>query len=259
MKITQTPSPNFNERKASVDMLVLHYTGMESGEAALERMRDAQAEVSAHYMVWEDGQISQLVEEDKRAWHAGVGSWQADTDLNSCSVGIEIVNGGHNVPLPDGGLPPYSEAQIAAVIALSATIVSRHDIPQARIVGHSDIAPARKEDPGEHFPWARLADAGVGLWPAQPEGLSEGLQMIGRGLGTDDKGAPVERLQEMLARIGFGLEAGGEYDASTEACVLAFQRRWVPHRLTGQADLETLARVMAVRQLVENGDGRNSV
>ena len=119
MNIEQAPSPNFNDRKTKVDMLVLHYTGMETGQAALERMLDAQAEVSAHYMVWEDGRVNQLVDEDKRAWHAGVGSWQGDTDLNSCSVGIEIVNGGHNVPCPDGSLPPYPSLQLDTVIALS--------------------------------------------------------------------------------------------------------------------------------------------
>lgn len=251
MKITQAPSPNFNDRKAPVDMLVLHYTGMESGGVALERMQNATAEVSAHYMVWEDGQVSQLVDEHKRAWHAGVGSWQGDADLNSCSVGIEIVNGGHNVPLDDGRLPPYPEAQIAAVIALSAAIIARHNIPQARIVGHSDIAPARKEDPGEHFPWATLAEAGIGVWPKVANGPDGPPLLIGRGLCKDDTGAPVERLQEMLARIGYGLEVSAQYDAHTEAVVQAFQRRWMQARLTGQADLETLRTIMAVRGLVE--------
>ena len=157
MKIIQSPSPNFNDRKAPVDMLVLHYTGMETGQAALERMLDAEAEVSAHYMIWEDGKVNQLVDEDKRAWHAGVGSWQGDTDLNSCSVGIEIVNGGHNVPLADGSLPPYPDAQIKAVIELSKAIIGRHKIPQARIVGHSDIcllytSPSPRDQRGSRMP-----------------------------------------------------------------------------------------------------------
>ena len=215
-------------------------------------MLDAEAEVSAHYLVWEDGRVNQLVEEGKRAWHAGVGSWQGDTDLNSCSVGIEIVNGGHNVPLADGSLPPYPDAQIEAVLALSRTIITRHKIPQTRIVGHSDIAPARKEDPGEHFPWRQLAEAGIGVWPAQAEDTPGSLQLIGRGLGAGDTGAPVERLQEMLARIGYGIAANGAYDDETQACVLAFQRRWLPARLTGQADLETLRRIMAVEQGFRN-------
>lgn len=258
MKIAQTPSPNFNARKAPIDMLVLHYTGMASGEAALERMRDAGAEVSAHYMVWEDGRVSQLVDEANRAWHAGVGSWQGDTDLNSCSVGIEIVNGGHNVPLANGSLPPYPEAQMDAVIGLSGAIVARHRIPQSRIVGHADIAPLRKEDPGEHFPWAKLAEAGLGLWPKrreEGEGRGDGPLLIGRGLGADDKGAPVERLQEMLCRIGYGLDVNGDYDDGTQATVRAFQRRWAQARLTGQADLETLALIMAVKTEVERLDG----
>jgi len=251
LKIVQTPSPNFNDRKAPVDMLVLHYTGMESGEAALERMLDVDAEVSAHYMVWEDGRVSQLVDEAKRAWHAGIGSWQGDTDLNSCSVGIEIVNGGHNVPLADGRLPPYPEAQIEAVIALSRTIVRQHNVAPSRIVGHSDIAPARKEDPGEHFPWGRLADEGVGLWPNLAGGPDGAPLLIGRGLCRGDQGAPVERLQEMLARIGYGLEVSGEYDEASETTVRAFQRRWVQARLTGQADMATLKTIMAVQALVE--------
>ena len=157
MQTDRVESPNFNARRHALDMLVLHYTGMESGEAALQRMCDPAAEVSAHYMVWEDGRITQLVQEDQRAWHAGVSRWQDDDDLNSRSIGIEIVNGGHDVPLPNGRLPPYPDAQIAAVIALSKDILSRHAIRPSRIVGHSDIAPARKIDPGEHFPWDRLA------------------------------------------------------------------------------------------------------
>jgi len=220
MKIEQTPSPNFNDRKAPLDMLVLHYTGMESGEAALAR---------------------------------------SDTDLNSCSVGIEIVNGGHNVPLADGSLPPYSEAQIDAVIELSKAIVARHAIAQSRIVGHSDIAPARKEDPGEHFPWARLAGAGIGLWPEIAEKLDGAPLLIGRGLGRGDNGPPVRRLQDMLARIGYGLNASEHYDAATEATVLAFQRRWMPDRLTGQTDMETLRMIMAMKILIEDVHGANHI
>lgn len=251
MKIDQIPSPNFNDRKAPVDMLVLHYTGMESGQAALDHMCKASAQVSAHYMIWEDGRVTQLVDEAKRAWHAGIGCWQGDTDLNSCSVGIEIVNGGHNVPLVDGSLPPFPDTQIEAVISLSKAIMARHTISQTRIVGHSDIAPSRKADPGEHFPWARLAAAGIGLWPEIANGADGGPLLIGRGLGKGDDGAPVRRLQEMLARIGYGLDATGLYEDIMEATVLAFQRRWCPARLTGQADMDTLRTIMAVLALVE--------
>ncbi|MDP1556502.1 MAG: N-acetylmuramoyl-L-alanine amidase, partial [Hyphomonas sp.] len=136
MRLEETPSPNHDERRHKVDLLVLHYTGMQSGQAALDRMRDPEAKVSAHYMVWEDGRIARLVEESRRAWHAGVSTWQGDDDLNSRSVGIEIVNGGHDFPLPDRQLPPYPDAQIEAVIELAGQIILRHAIPQVRIVGH---------------------------------------------------------------------------------------------------------------------------
>jgi len=232
MKIEALPSPNFNDRKFDVDMLVLHYS---------------EAEVSAHYMVWEDGRIVQLVGEDKRAWHAGVSSWQGDNDLNSRSIGIEIVNGGHDWPLAGGGLPPYPNVQIEAVIALCQGILSRWDIPQSRIVGHSDIAPVRKDDPGEHFPWARLAGAGVGLWLEAVE--AEALTLMGRGLGQGDDGAPVERLQNMLSEIGYTLDHTGLYDAQTEAVTRAFQRRWVQDQVTGQADLRTLRTIGSVHAL----------
>tara|TARA_R110002020_G_scaffold83397_2_gene207352 strand:- start:263369 stop:264118 length:750 start_codon:yes stop_codon:yes gene_type:complete len=245
MQVEQVPSPNFNARKHKVDMLVLHYTGMESGEAALTRMCDPSAEVSAHYMVWEDGRITQLVAEDQRAWHAGVSLWQGDTDLNSRSIGIEIVNGGHDVPLSDGTLPPYPDAQIEALIALCTGILSRHDIPASRVVAHSDIAPARKTDPGEHFPWARLAAAGIGLWPSSaPLSLDESSLMPG------DNGPAVSDLQNMLRAIGYGLEANGAYDEVTRLVISAFQRRYVPDQITGAADPETLERIANVYGLI---------
>jgi N-acetylmuramoyl-L-alanine amidase len=244
VKIEAVPSPNFNDRKHPVDMLVLHYTGMESGQAALDRMTDATAEVSAHYMVWEDGNIAQMVGEDKRAWHAGVSSWQGDGDLNSRSIGIEIVNGGHDWPLEDGKLQPFPKVQIAAVIELCQGVLSRWDIPVSRIVGHSDIAPDRKDDPGEHFPWRRLAAAGVGFVPEETR--SDALNLMGRGLGASDKGAAVMRLQKSLVAIGYGLEATGAYDALTQKTVTAFQRRWVQDRVSGDTDLLTLAMITAV-------------
>lgn len=226
-------------------MLVLHYTGMETGQAALDRMRDEAAEVSAHYMVWEDGRVVQLVGEDKRAWHAGVSSWQGDGDLNSRAIGVEIVNGGHDWPLANGALPPYPQAQIDAVIALCQGILSRWTIPVPRIVGHADIAPTRKADPGEHFPWATLAANGIGYVPS--EDASDRLQMMGRGLGRSDKGAPIVRLQDALVAIGYGLEVTGKFDEPTRATVTAFQRRWVQDRVSGEADLLTLRRIEQVR------------
>jgi len=253
MKIEAYPSPNFNDRKHPIDMLVFHYTGMETGQQALDRMCDPAAEVSAHYMVWEDGRVVQLVGEDKRAWHAGVSSWQGDDDLNSRSIGIEIVNGGHDWPLADDVLPPYPEVQIEAVIDLSQGIQERWSIPFNRIVGHSDIAPRRKPDPGEHFPWDRLARAGIGLWP-QPLMNDQGVEtaephLIGRGLGRGDTIEAVKRMQGTLAEIGYTLNPSGRYDEPTEAVVQAFQRRFVQDQVTGQADLRTLHMIELVQAL----------
>jgi N-acetylmuramoyl-L-alanine amidase len=251
VKIEAVPSPNFNDRKFPVDMLVLHYTGMESGQAALDRMCDAEAEVSAHYMVWEDGRIAQMVGEDKRAWHAGVSSWQGDTDLNSRSIGIEIVNCGHEFPLVDGSLEPFPPEQIKAVIELCQGILSRWNIPPSRIVGHSDIAPLRKEDPGEHFPWKHLSKAGIGFVPNAP---TEGLNLIGRGLGVTDQGEAVERLQADLKAIGYDLEITGVYDNTAQKMVMAFQRRWVQDRVSGDADMLTLRRIAQVHEAYSKGN-----
>jgi len=246
MKIEAQPSPNFNDRKHPVDMLVLHYTGMESGQEALDRMCDAEAEVSAHYMIWEDGRIVQLVGEDKRAWHAGLSSWQGDGDLNSRSIGIEIVNGGHDWPLESGLLSPYPEPQIEALIELCTGILSRWDIPQSRIVGHSDIAPARKDDPGEHFPWDRLARAGIGAWPESGQAnLAE--QVI--ELRAGDQSEAVSSLQNTLADVGYEITATGSYDDATKAVIRAFQRRWVQDQVTGQADKRTRKMINLVHPL----------
>ena len=246
MNITFTASPNFNERTSEVSMIVLHYTGMETGEAALERMCDPEAKVSAHFMVWEDGKVSQLVGEDKRAWHAGVGGWQGDTDINSCSIGIEIVNGGHNFPLAGGALPPYPEIQIESLIALCDYLRATHVVPHTRIVGHSDIAPARKDDPGEHFPWRTLADNGLGIWPEIDTDIEKETLLIGTGLLPGDSGAPVSRLQAELKAIGYGIKETGSYDESTGHVVRAFQRHWVQDRISGHADLTTLRMISAV-------------
>jgi len=248
MRLIQRPSPNFNDRRESLDMLVLHYTGMESAQAAEARLCDPAAEVSAHYVVREDGTVVYMVPEDKRAWHAGVARWQGEGDLNSRSIGVEIVNGGHDVPLADGTLPPFPRVQIAAVISLSRAILSRHDIPQTRIVGHSDIAPARKRDPGEHFPWKTLSDAGIGLWPNPVPDL-DGSTVRGPGLQPGDRDPSVERMQAMLLSIGYDLSVTGAYDPDTEAVVTAFQRRWRPEQVTGQADLSCLAMIASVRAL----------
>jgi N-acetylmuramoyl-L-alanine amidase len=232
-------SPNHGERKgADVDALVLHYTGMDSGEAALARLCDPATEVSAHYLVWEDGRIHQLVPEARRAWHAGQSFWAGERDMNAVSVGIEIVNAGH-----DGGLPPYPDSQIAALIALCHDIRARHDIPQRRILAHSDIAPSRKQDPGEHFPWSRLARGGIGHWvtphPIDGSGILHGL---------GDSGNDVLDLQATLAAYGYDVDLDGKFGPQTEAAVAAFQRHFRPTSVDGGADrstLDTLREVLA--------------
>ncbi|MEN0651478.1 MULTISPECIES: N-acetylmuramoyl-L-alanine amidase [Hyphobacterium] len=219
MTITDLPSPNFNDRKSPVRFVVLHYTGMETGQAAIDRLRDPEAGVSAHYVVEEDGRTLRLVPEDKRAWHAGVGEWCGETDMNSASIGIEIVNGGH-----DFGLPDYPDPQIAAVIELVQDILERHDLPPAAVIGHSDLAPGRKQDPGERFPWRKLADVGAAIWPFPID-------------------APSDDVESDLSTIGYGFSAG------LPAVVEAFQRRFRPSAVTGKADEETLSLIRAVAEI----------
>ena len=239
--ITEAPSPNFDARRAPPDMLVLHYTGMQTAQAAIDRLRDPQARVSAHYVIDEDGSILRLVPEERRAWHAGKGAWQGETDCNHASIGIEIVNPGHEF-----GYRAFPEAQVAAVIDLVADIRSRWAIPDARIIGHSDLAPDRKEDPGELFPWKRLAGEGHGLWfePAQ-----ERVAALGAPLGVGDQGIGVIVLRAGLHRLGYGLKPGGDYDDETRLTVAAFQRHWRQGRVDGVADGETRATLMGVLQL----------
>jgi N-acetylmuramoyl-L-alanine amidase len=210
---------------------------MESGAAALSRMCDAAAKVSAHYMVEEDGRIYRLVSEDKRAWHAGVSEWAGERNINSASIGIEIVNGGHDWPLVGGALPPYPDVQINAVIALCKDIMARRAVSPQNILGHSDIAPARKIDPGEHFPWAGLAAAGVGLWPHRRD---EDMRILFEP-GDRDRGVAI--LQSGLAQIGYGARVTGEYDAPTQEIISALQRRFRPARIDGIVDIETMSLV----------------
>jgi len=228
------PSPNFDARRAPPDMIVLHYTGMADGPAALARLTDPEAKVSAHYMVEEDGRIFALVPEARRAWHAGRSFWKGDTDINAASVGVEIVNPGHDL-----GYRSFPEVQIAAVIGLVADIRSRWTIPDARILGHSDVAPDRKTDPGELFPWSALAAAGHGLWAEPPPAP-------GAPLGDGDEGLGVLTLQAALGRLGYDSPRTGRYDTALALVVTAFQRHWRPARVDGIADGETRARLMAL-------------
>ncbi len=213
-------------------MVVLHYTGMESGEAALARLRDPAAKVSAHYLIEEDGRIFALVAEERRAWHAGVSFWKGERDVNAVSIGIELVNPGH-----DWGYRPFPAPQIEALIALLDGVRGRWAIPDGRIVGHSDVAPERKIDPGELFDWAALARAGHGLWVEPPPSP-------GAPLSIGDEGTGVFALQAGLTRLGYDCAPSGHFDAHTAMIITAFQRHWRPARIDGVADGETRARLV---------------
>lgn len=232
-------SPNFGPRRDTLrpDMIVLHYTGMATGTGAEAWLCDPASEVSSHYLVHENGHIVQMVRESDRAWHAGKSSWFGRADINSCSIGIEIVNPGHSL-----GYLDFPRGQIDAVIGLCAGIAGRHSIAAERVLAHSDVAPGRKIDPGEKFPWRTLFAAGVGhLVAAAP---------VRRGavLKTGDTGADVEALQSMLALYGYGVEISGIFDRQTEIVVEAFQRHFRPRKVDGVADgstQRTLERLLA--------------
>lgn len=249
----QRPSPNFDARTRPIDLIVLHYTGMQNAEIALARLTDpapvagdypgpwqgpnvmkdaALATVSVHYVVDEDGKIYSLVPEEHRAWHAGRGSWEGEGDVNARSVGIEIVNGGH-----DFGLPDFTDKQIDAVIALIKDIFTRWPaLNPSRVVGHSDIAPERKADPGEKFPWQRLAEAGAAIWPdkAPPQPPADDV---------------ISRAQIQLAAFGYDVTQSAIIDTGTKAAIVAFQRRFRPSNLDGALDEETQNLIAAVAKL----------
>ena len=227
MRIVECRSPNHDDRPegAAIDMLVLHYTGMKTGEEALARLCDPAAKVSAHYTIDRDGRVYHHVPEERRAWHAGVAWWAGETNVNGRSIGIELVNPGHEF-----GYEPFADAQIEALIDLAGGILARHAIPAARVVGHSDVAPARKTDPGELFPWAQLADYGIGLWP---ERSAKALRL------------PVETA---LAEIGYGVPPAVDWPLAET--IAAFQRRFLPQAITGEADPETGRRIAAVHAAI---------
>lgn len=223
MDLIDRPSPNFDDRKRSVDILLMHYTGMPTGEEAMARLCDPAAKVSAHYTVEEDGRVFAHVDEAKRAWHAGVSCWKGEDDVNSRAIGIEIVNPGHEF-----GYRRFPASQIESVVTLSKDILSRHSVPRAHVLGHSDVAPARKEDPGELFPWSFLAEHGIGLWVEAPE---SGSDLVGEHSPT----GAVRELQELLARFGYCLNVDGQYGKQTRDVVTAFQRHFNPADI-GTAD-----------------------
>jgi len=231
------PSPNFDERTGlgHADMIVLHYTGMPDVEGAIAQLCTPGTDVSAHYIVLEDGRIVQSVPEAKRAWHAGVSFWAGEEDINSCSIGIEIINSGH-----DWGYPDFPLRQIAAVIALCRGIMLRRKIPSHRVLAHSDVAPARKKDPGEKFPWHSLANSGVGHW-VQPAPI-----VRGETLKLGSIGDAVAGLQAALAKYGYNVPTHGKFDGPTMEVVTAFQRHFRPARVDGIADHSTLSTLHAL-------------
>ncbi len=224
-------SPNYNARAedASPDMLILHYTGMRSAQDALERLCDPASQVSCHYVIDEAGKIYALVDEKLRAWHAGVSLWKGRRDINSYSIGIELVNPGH-----EWGYSFFPDSQIEALIFLCKDIATRYTIPNRHFLAHSDISPNRKQDPGEKFPWAHLARNGFGLW-TDPHPVGGG-----RYFQKGDEGQPIEALQGMLAIFGYDITINGIFDDQTEFVVMAFQRHYRPEKVDGIADDSTI-------------------
>lgn len=226
MRLVERPSPNHNERRdgAPIDILILHYTGMVDAESALSRLCDPAAKVSAHYTIDESGTVYRHVDETRRAWHAGVSYWAGERDINTRSIGIELVNPGHDL-----GYRDFPRAQMDALIELARGIVARHKIPPARVLAHSDVAPARKVDPGEKFDWAELARQGVGLFPMD--------------YPTFTQTPPIAELQAMLARFGYGSAATGILDDETRAVLSAFQRHYRPRKFSGMPDADSAGRL----------------
>lgn len=220
-RLVQCPSPNHDARPAGapVDMLVLHYTGMETADAALARLCDPVAKVSAHYTIDRQGCVYRHVAEERRAWHAGLSFWGGETNINGRAIGIELVNPGHEF-----GYQSFPSRQIASLMELSREILARWPIPPHRVLGHSDVAPARKADPGELFPWAELAKDGIGLWP----------NAVKPGAAPDP-----QRFAQQLVRFGYGLPPAA--DASLETVITAFQRHFRPAKIDGVADEECAA------------------
>jgi N-acetylmuramoyl-L-alanine amidase len=242
MSVIKQPSPNHDARPAGtpIDMLVLHYTGMPTGAAALGRLCDASAKVSAHYVVEEDGRVFHLVDEKRRAWHAGIGSWRGHRDVNARSIGIEIVNPGHEF-----GYRAFPPRQMAALRDLAREIMGRHRIPARNVIAHSDAAPERKEDPGELFDWAYLAGKGVGVWPKPPRVTRA------RAFKPGDRDPAIADAQGKLARWGYDVPTSGELDKKTERVLVAFQRHFRQTRFDGQLDAETVALLDALLHAVD--------
>lgn len=235
-------SSNFDERAGGQkpDLVLLHYTNMATAEAAIDWLCDRASRVSCHYLIAEDGEITQMVEEEYRAWHAGKSFWAGCEDINSCSIGIEIANVG-----PDHDYPSFPDIQMEAVEALCHDIFSRHKIAPERVLAHSDVAPTRKQDPGEKFNWQRLHEVGIGLW-VEPEPIEDC-----EGFKSGDTSKHILNLQSALSTYGYGLKITGTYDAQTSHVVTAFQRHFRQQRVDGIADYSTLQTLFNLLQLME--------
>jgi N-acetylmuramoyl-L-alanine amidase len=234
------PSPNFGPRRNGIrpSILLLHYTGVQTAAQAIDWLTTVESQVSCHYAIDENGAITQMVAEEMRAWHAGEAMWAGETDVNSASIGIEIHNPGH-----DFGYPDFPEVQLNAVEALSKDIIARHRIRAERVLAHSDVAPARKQDPGEKFPWSRLAVTGIGHW-VEPAPVIAAEP----GMGVGVAGPLVADVQALLARYGYGIDATGVIDGKTEQVAAAFQRHFRQSRVDGcidQSTITTLERLLA--------------
>lgn len=219
----QVSSPNFDARKSAIDMLVFHYTGRPDLKESLDWLTDPATKVSAHYLIGEAGEVFQMVEEKNRAWHAGVSYWAGKKDINSCSIGIEIQNPGHEF-----GYQDFPDKQIETLGSLSKEIIARHSIPRTRVLGHSDIAPDRKQDPGEKFPWEKLAGEGIGRWPTTgPE---------------TERNTNIDLFAQALEDLGFDVS-----DQKNWVWIIrAFQRHWHPENVTGQPNAETFSRLISL-------------
>jgi N-acetylmuramoyl-L-alanine amidase len=242
LRIREQPSPNHDARPAEtpIDTLVLHYTGMPTGAAALTRLCDASSRVSAHYLVEEDGRVYRLVPDERRAWHAGIAYWRGHRDINARSIGIEIVNPGHEF-----GYRAFPAKQMAAVRELARDIMGRHPIPPRNVVAHSDVAPERKEDPGELFDWRYLASKGVGVWP-KPNATTRM-----REFASGERDAAIADAQGKLLAWGYEVPTHGLLDAKTERVLVAFQRRYRPTRFDGRLDAETVSLLEALLRHVD--------
>jgi len=222
-------SPNHDARSERIDMLILHYTGMISAEAALDRLCDPAARVSAHYVIEEQGVVWQLVDEERCAWHGGVSRWRGTPQVNGRSIGVELVNPGHEF-----GYRPFPAAQIGALVELCGGILARHPIPARHVLGHADVAPARKEDPGELFPWQRLAAVGIGLWPSPAPDAATDWPAVARD----------------LAAVGYDVGSGMPGDPAIRLALIAFQRHWRQRLCDGEPDRDSAAQLAGLRALI---------